>query len=261
MEKYRIIIIELLVEYEKRLHRFVEYFYDDEDQYKIFPVPRYTIITDEPSEKELALLNQLYALLPEATDEELKLISEDLHTHYDKAWYHLTPLLQERLKRGDKEAEEKQAYLLERESITDDTWDGVDDGSDETPEAYITGQGDDLTLDYKQFDSTPLGGIDLPVSAQPKDILNIVVNYANNRTEDYFDIQIRLLSDEGNSTRINVCAVKEGESAFPYMYINVENTHFSAQYLLTQLKQKLPNQKWRRTYMYGAEVVHNHKEL
>ena len=57
------------------------------------------------------------------------------------------------------------------------------------------------------------------------------------------------------------CAVKEGESAFPYMYINAENTHFSAQYLLTQLKQKLPNQKWRRTYMYGAEVVHNHKEL
>ena len=259
MEKYRIIIIELLEEYEKRLHRFVEYLCDDEDQYKIFPLPRYTIITDEPSEKELELLNQLYALLPEATDEELKLISEDLHTHYDKAWYHLTPLLQERLKRGDKEAEEQQAYLLERESITDDTWDGVDDGSDETPEAYITGQGDDLTLDYKQFDSTPLGGIDLPVSAQPKDILNIAVNYANNRTEDYFDIQIRLLSAE--TTRINVCAVKEGESAFPYMYINAENTHFSAQYLLNQLKQKLPNQKWRRTYMYGAEVVHNHKEL
>ena len=116
-----------------------------------------------------------------------------------------------------------------------------------------------LTLDYKQFDSTPLGGIDLPVSAQPKDILNIVVNYANNRTEDYFDIQIRLLSAE--TTRINVCAVKEGESIFPYMYIDAYHTHFSAQYLLNQLKQKLPNQKWRRTYMYGAEVVHNHKEL
>ena len=258
MTKYRIIIIKLLEEYEKRLHRFVEYFYDDEDHYQIFPLPRYTIITEEPSEKELELLNQLYALLPEATDEELKLISEDINTYY-KAWYLLTPLLQERLKRGDKEAEEKQAFLLEWNSITDDTWDGVDDGSDETPEAYITGQGDDLTLDYKQFDSTPLGGIDLPVSAQPKDILNIVVNYANNRTEDYFDIQIRLLSAE--TTRINVSAVKEGESAFPYMYINAENTHFSAQYLLTQLKQKLPNQKWRRTYMYGAEVVHNHKEL
>mgnify|MGYP006386722287 FL=1 len=89
--------------------------------------------------------------------------------------------------------------------------------------------------------------------------MNIAVNYANNRTEEYFDIQIRLLSAE--TTRINVCAVKEGESIFPYMYINAENTHFSAQYLLTQLKQKLPNQKWRRTYMYGAEVVHNHKEL
>ena len=258
MTKYRIIIIKLLEEYEKRLHRFVDYFYDDEDQYKIFPVHRELLINEEPSEKELELLNQLYALLPEATDEELKLISEDINTYY-KAWYLLTPLLQERLKRGDKEAEEKQAFLLEWNSITDDTWDGVDDGSDETPEAYITGQGDDLTLDYKQFDSTPLGGIDLPVSAQPKDILNIVVNYANNRTEDYFDIQIRLLSNE--TTRINVCAVKEGESAFPYMYINAENTHFSAQYLLNQLKQKLPNQKWRRTYMYGAEVVHNHKEL
>ena len=168
MTKYRIIIIELLVEYEKRLHRFVEYFYDDEDQYKIFPVHRELLINEEPSEEELELLNQLYALLPEATDEELKLISADLHTHYDRSWYNLTPLLQERLKRGDKEAEEKQAYLLEWNSITDDTWDGVDDGSDETPEAYITGQGDDLTLDYKQFDSTPLGGIDLPVSAQPK---------------------------------------------------------------------------------------------
>ena len=261
MKKYRIIIIELLQEYEKRLHRFVEYFCDDEDQYKIFPVSHCTIITDEPSEKELALLNQLYALLPDATDEELKLISEDLHTHYDKAWYQLTPLLQERLKRGDKEAEEKQAYLLERESMTDDTWDGVDDGSDETPEVYITGQGDDLTLDYKQFDSTPLGGIDLPVSAQPKDILNIVVNYANNRTEDYFDIQIRLLSDEGNSTRINVCAVKEGESVFPYMYINAENTDFSPKYLLRQLKQLLPDQEWRHTYLYGAEVIHNQEEI
>ena len=261
MQKYRIIIIELLEEYEKRLHRFVEYFYDDEDQYQIFPLPRYTIITDEPSEKELELLNQLYALLPEATDEELKLISADLHTHYDRSWYNLTPLLQERLKRGDKEAEEKQAYLLEWNSITDDTWDGVDDGSDETPEAYITGQGDDLTWDYKQFDSTPLGGIDLPVSAQPKDILNIVVNYANNRTEDYFDIQIRLLSDEGNSTRINVCAVKEGESVFPYMYINAEHTDFSPKYLLRQLKQLLPDQEWRYTYLYGAEVIHNQEEI
>lgn len=259
MEKYRIIIIELLQEYEKRLHRFVEYFCDDEDQYKIFPLSHCTLITDEPSEKELALLHQLYALLPEATDEELKLISEDLHTHYDKAWYNLTPLLQERLKRGDKEAEEKQAYLLERESITDDTWDGVDDGSDETPEAYITGQGDDLTLDYKQFDSTPLRGIDLPVSAQPKDILNIVVNYANNRTEDYFDIQIRLLSNE--TTRINVCAVKEGESVFPYMYINAENTDFSPKYLLRQLKQLLPDQEWRYTYMYDAEVIHNQEYI
>ena len=259
MQKYRIIIIELLVEYEKRLHRFVEYFCDDEDQYNIFPVSHCTIITDEPSEKELALLHQLYALLPEATDEELKLISEDLHTHYDKAWYHLTPLLHERLKRGDKEAEEKQASLLERESITDDTWDGVDDDSDETPEAYITGQGDDLTLDYKQFDSTPLGGIDLPVSAQPKDILNIVVNYANNRTEDYFDIQIRLLSNE--TTRINVSAVKEGESAFPYMYINAENTDFSPKYLLRQLKQLLPDQEWRYTYMYDAEVIHNQEYI
>ena len=261
MTKYRIIIIKLLEEYEKRLHRFVDYFYDDEDQYKILPVPRYTIITEEPSEKELELLNQLYVLLPEATDEELKLISEDLHTHYDKSWYNLTPLLQERLKRGDKEAEEKQAYLLELNSITDDTWDGVDDGSDETPDAYITRQGDDLTWDYKQFDSTPLGGIDLPVSAQPKDILNIVVNYANNRTEDYFDIQIRRLSDEGNSTRINVCARKEGESAFPYMYIDAENTDFSPKYLLRQLKQLLPDQEWRYTYMDDAEVIHNQEEL
>lgn len=259
MTKYRIIIIKLLEEYEKRLHRFVDYFYDDEDQYKILPVPRYTIITEEPSEKELELLNQLYVLLPEATDEELKLISEDLHTHYDRSWYNLTPLLQERLKRGDKEAEEKQAYLLEWNSITDDTWDGVDDGSDETPEAYITGQGDDLTGDYKQFDSTPLGGIDLPVSAQPKDILNIVVNYANNRTEDYFDIQIRLLSAE--TTRINVSAVKEGESAFPYMYIDAENTDFSPKYLLRQLKQLLPDQEWRYTYMDDAEVIHNQEEL
>lgn len=260
MKKYRIIIINLLEEYEKRLHRFVDYFYDDEDQYQIFPVPRYTIITEEPSEKELELLNQLYALLPEATDEELKLVSEDIDTHYG-TWYNLTPLLQERLKRGDKEAEEKQAYLLEMESITDDTWDGLDDGSDETPEAYITRQGDDLTLDYKQFDSTPLGGIDLPVSAQPKDILNIVVNYANNRTEDYFDIQIRLLSDEGNSTRINVSAVEEGESAFPYMYIVAENTDFSPKYLLRQLKQLLPDQEWRYTYMDDAEVIHNQEEL
>ena len=260
MTKYRIIIIKLLEEYEKRLHRFVDYFHDDEDQYKIFPVHRELLINEEPSEKELELLNQLYALLPEATDEELKLISKDINIYYT-AWYSLTPLLQERLKRGDKEAEEKQALLLEWESLTDDTWDGVDDGSDETPEAYITGQGDDLTWDYKQFDSTPLGGIDLPVSAQPKDILNIVVNYANNRTEDYFDIQIRLLSDEGNSTRINVCAVKEGESVFPYMYINAENTDFSPKYLLRQLKQLLPDQEWRYTYLYGAEVIHNQEEI
>ena len=116
-------------------------------------------------------------------------------------------------------------------------------------------------MDYTQFESTPLGGIDLPGFVKADDIVNIAVNYANNRTEDYFDIQIRLLSDEGNSTRINVCAVKEGESIFPYMYIDAYHTHFSAQYLLNQLKQKLPNQKWRRTYMYGAEVVHNHKEL
>ena len=103
MKKYRIIVIKLLEEYEKRLHRFVDYFYDDEDQYQIFPVPRYTIITEEPSEKELELLNQLYALLSEATDEELKLISEDIDTHYG-TWYNLTPQLQERLERGDKEA-------------------------------------------------------------------------------------------------------------------------------------------------------------
>ena len=93
-------------------------------------------------------------------------------------------------------------------------------------------------MDYTQFESTPLGGIDLPGFVKADDIVNIAVNYANNRTEDYFDIQIRLLSDKGKSTRINVCAVKEGESAFPYMYINAENTHFSAQYLLNQLKQK-----------------------
>ena len=116
-------------------------------------------------------------------------------------------------------------------------------------------------MDYTQFESTPLGGIDLPGFVKADDIVNIAVNYANNRTEDYFDIQIRLRSDEGNSTRINVCAVKEGESIFPYMYIDAYHTHFSAQDLLNQLKQKLPNQKWRRTYMYGAEVVHNHKEL
>ena len=127
--------------------------------------------------------------------------------------------------------------------------------------SFVQGQGDDLTLDYKQFDSTPLGGIDLPVSAQPKDILNIVVNYANNRTEDYFDIQIRLLSDEGNSTRINVSAVKEGESAFPYMYIDAENPDFSPKYLLRQLKQLLPDQEWRYTYMDDAEVIHNQEEL
>lgn len=116
-------------------------------------------------------------------------------------------------------------------------------------------------MDYTQFESTPLGSIDLPGFVKADDIVNIAVNYANNRTEDYFDIQIRLRSDEGKSTRINVSAVKEGESIFPYMYIDAYHTHFSAQYLLTQLKQKLPNQKWRRTYMYGAEVVHNHKEL
>ena len=116
-------------------------------------------------------------------------------------------------------------------------------------------------MDYTQFDSTPLGGIDLPGFVKADDIVNIAVNYANNRTEDYFDIQIRLLSDEGNSTRINVCAVKEGESIFPYMYIDAYHTHFSAQYLLNQLKQKLPNQKWRRTYMYGAEVIHNQEDI
>ena len=116
-------------------------------------------------------------------------------------------------------------------------------------------------MDYTQFESTPLGGINLQGFVKAEDIVNIVVHYANNRTEDYFDIQIRLRSDSDNSTRINVTAVKEGESIFPYMYIDAYHTHFSAQYLLNQLKQKLPNQKWRRTYMYGAEVVHNHKEL
>ena len=114
-------------------------------------------------------------------------------------------------------------------------------------------------MDYTQVESTPVGGIDLPGFVKADDIVNIAVNYANNRTEDYFDIQIRLLSAE--TTRINVCAVKEGESAFPYMYINAENTHFSAQYLLTQLKQKLPDQEWRYTYLYGAEVIHNQEYI
>ena len=115
-------------------------------------------------------------------------------------------------------------------------------------------------MDYTQFDSTPLGGIDLQGFVKADDIVNIAVNYANNRTEDYFDIQIRLLRSD-KPTRVNVTARKEGESMFPYMYIDAENTYLSAQYLLNQLKQKLPNQKWRRTYIYGAEVVHNHKEL
>ena len=114
-------------------------------------------------------------------------------------------------------------------------------------------------MDYTQFESTPLGGIDLPGFVKADDIVNIAVNYANNRTEDYFDIQIRLLSAE--TTRINVSAVKEGESAFPYMYIDAENTDFSPKYLLRQLKQLLPDQEWRYTYMDDAEVIHNHKEL
>ena len=116
-------------------------------------------------------------------------------------------------------------------------------------------------MDYTQFESTPLGGIDLPGFVKADDIVNIAVNYANNRTEDYFDIQIRLLSDEGNSTRINVCAVKEGESVFPYMYINAENTDFSPKYLLRQLKQLLPDQEWRYTYLYGAEVIHSQEYI
>ena len=110
-------------------------------------------------------------------------------------------------------------------------------------------------MDYTQFESTPLGGIDLPGFVKADDIVNIAVNYANNRTEDYFDIQIRLLSAE--TTRINVCAVKEGESIFPYMYIDAENTDFSPKYLLRQLKQLLPDQEWRYTYMYDEEVIHN----
>ena len=114
-------------------------------------------------------------------------------------------------------------------------------------------------MDYTQFESTPLGGIDLPGFVKADDIVNIAVNYANNRTEDYFDIQIRLLSDE--TTRINVSAVKEGESAFPYMYIDAENTDFSPKYLLRQLKQLLPDQEWRYTYLYGAEVIHNQEEI
>ena len=95
-------------------------------------------------------------------------------------------------------------------------------------------------MDYTQFESTPLGGIDLPGFVKAEDILNIVVHYANNRTEDYFDIQIRLRSDSDNSTRINVTAVKEGESIFPYMYIDAYHTHFSAQYLLNELKNDYP---------------------
>ena len=114
-------------------------------------------------------------------------------------------------------------------------------------------------MDYTQFESTPLGGIDLQGFVKADDIVNIAVNYANNRTEDYFDIQIRLLSAE--TTRINVCAVKEGESVFPYMYINAENTDFSPKYLLRQLKQLLPDQEWRYTYMDDAEVIHNQEEI
>ena len=114
-------------------------------------------------------------------------------------------------------------------------------------------------MDYTQFESTPLGGIDLPGFVKADDIVNIAVNYANNRTEDYFDIQIRLLS--GETTRINVCALKEGESIFPYMYINAYHTHFSPQYLLNELKKRLPDQKWRYTLMFGAKVIHNHKEV
>lgn len=116
-------------------------------------------------------------------------------------------------------------------------------------------------MDYTQFESTPLGGIDLLGFVKADDIVNIAINYANNRTEDYFDIQICLLSDEGNSTRINVSAVKEGESAFPYMYIDAENTDFSPKYLLRQLKQLLPDQEWRYTYLYGAEVIHNQEYI
>ena len=41
-------------------------------------------------------------------------------------------------------------------------------------------------MDYTQFESTPLGGIDLPGFVKADDIVNIAVNYANNRTEDYF---------------------------------------------------------------------------
>ena len=116
-------------------------------------------------------------------------------------------------------------------------------------------------MDYTQFESTPLGGIDLPGFVKADDILNIAVHYANNRTEDYFDIQIRLRSDSDNSTRINVTAVKEGESMFPYMYIDAFYIHISPQYLLNELKKRLPNQKWRYTLMFGAKVIHNHKEV
>ena len=116
-------------------------------------------------------------------------------------------------------------------------------------------------MDYTQFESTPLGGINLQGFVKAEDILNIVVHYANNRTEDYFDIQIRLRSDSDNSTRINITAVKEGESMFPYMYIDAFYTHISPQYLLNELKKRLPNQKWRYTFMFGAKVIHNQKGL
>lgn len=73
-----------------------------------------------------------------------------------------------------------------------------------------------------------------------------------------FITDVTLTLEDINAKQVKLEDIITQPAAYPYY---AENTHFSAQYLLNQLKQKLPNQKWRRTYMYGAEVVHNHKEL
>ena len=113
----------------------------------------------------------------------------------------------------------------------------------------------DLTI--AQLESTPLEGFYIqPMPA--KDLLRTVVDFANNRTENYV-VEIRFLSDQNEAPHVRICSCKEGECIFPYTYINLYNTHLSSDYILNNLKQLLPQQRWYKKFLFGAWVVQNYK--
>ena len=113
------------------------------------------------------------------------------------------------------------------------------------------------TLTIAQLESTPLEGFYIqPMPA--KDLLRTVVDFANNRTENYV-VELRFISDPNEAPHVHICSRKEGECILPYTYINLYNTHLSSDYILNNLKQLLPQQSWYKKFLFGAWVVQNYK--